>query len=268
MIIIYLFILLLVFVLITIYTQYNKKEGFDTNNKLCCFYTYYEKDASYKNNFEYFLKNGILDKVDYYIIINGKSSVTIHSKPNIKVLYRENKGYDFGGYSYAITKLNKNYEYYFFMNTSVCGPYGVKDWTEPFIKLFNDDDIKVVGTTINIDHIDNKILKPHVQSMFFCIPHDYLKYLNRIDFFNEDTINNYTMMELINNKEVMLSTIALKNNWNINCILDKYKGLDYRMVDSDINPTSTNGDPYYKNGYFGKSIKKEDVIFFKNNRGL
>ena len=268
MAIIYLFIFLLIFIIITIYIHYNKKEGFDTNNRLCCFYTYYEKDASYKNNFEYFLKNGILDKVDYYIIINGKSSVTINSKPNIKVLYRENKGYDFGGYSYALKQLKNNYEYYFFMNTSVCGPYGVKDWTEPFIKLFNTDDVKVVGTTINIDTIDSKIIKPHVQSMFFCIPHDYLQYLNTKDFFNEETINGYSMMELINNKEVMLSTIALKNNWNINCLLDKYKGLDYRMVDADINPTSTYGDPYYKNGYFGKSIKKEDVIFFKNNRGL
>lgn len=267
MVIIYLFILLLLFIIITIYIQYNKKEGFDTNNRLCCFYTYYEKDVSYKNNFEYFLKNAILDKVDYYIIINGKSSVTINSKPNIKVLHRENKGYDFGGYSYALKQLNRNYEYYFFMNTSVCGPYGVKDWTEPFIKLFNTDDVKVVGTTINIYKVNNT-LKPHVQSMFFCIPHDYLQYLNTKDFFNEDTINKYTMIEVINNKEVMLSSNALKNNWNINCILDKYKGLDYRMIEADINPTSRDGDPYYKNGYFGKSIEKEEVIFFKNNRGL
>jgi hypothetical protein len=266
MIIFYLFMFLLLCIVLIIYIKYNKKEGFDTNNKLCCFYTYYEKDELYKNNFEYFLKNAILDKVDYYIIINGKSTVTINSKTNIKVLYRPNKGYDFGGYSYALKKLNNVYDYYFFMNTSVRGPYGVKDWTEPFIKLFNDD-VKVVGTTINIYNVNNT-LKPHVQSMFFCIPREYLQYLNTIDFFNEDFINNYTMQEVIDNKEVMLSTIALKHNWNINCLLDKYKGLDYRIIEADINPTSTDGDPYYKNGYFGKSIKKEEVIFFKNNRDL
>jgi len=263
----YIIFAVIFFIMLTIYINYNKKEGFKTTNKLCCFYTYYEKDELYKNNFKYFLNNAILDTVDYYIIVNGKSSINIDTKPNITVLYRQNKGYDFGGYSYALKKINNEYDYYFFINTSVCGPYGVKEWTKPFLELFNDD-VKVVGTTINIDTIDKNIIKPHVQSMFFCIPYDYLQYLNNIDFFNEETINNYTMKELIDNKEVMLSTIALKNNWNINCILDKYKGLDYRIVDSDINPTSIYGDPYYKNGYFGKSIKKEDVIFFKNNRGL
>ena len=41
------------------------------------------------------LKNGILDNVDYYFILNGKCSVNIPEKSNIKVLKRENKGFDF-----------------------------------------------------------------------------------------------------------------------------------------------------------------------------
>ena len=45
-----------------------------------------------------------------------------------------------------------------------------------------------------------------------------------------------------------------------NSLLDKYKCLDYIIGESYIN--STEGAPYYKIGYFGKSIKKEDFIFF------
>ena len=124
------------------------------NNKLCCIYAYYEKTDSYKSNLEYFLKNAILDNVDYYIIINGNSTINIPSKFNIIVYKRPNIGFDFGAYSYAVSKINKIYDYYFFLNTSVCGPYlrnNDKPWTSYFLDLFNKNlKTKLVGTTINI----------------------------------------------------------------------------------------------------------------------
>ena len=250
-------------------------------NKICCFYVYYEKDKSYKYNFTYFLNNGILDNIDYYIIINGKCTVKIPNRTNIKVLQRDNKGYDFGAYSYAVSKLdNITYEYYFFINTSVIGPYlsdNSKDWTIKFIKLFKNN-VKVVGTSINIytkDYISKynlntiyKKSKPfcHVQTMFFVIDNEYFNFLNRINFFNEEEVNDKKFDYIITYKEVGLSQIALNNGWNINCILNEYEGLDYIRLNEDINKRSMNGDPYYKNAYFGKDIKKEDVIFFKINR--
>ena len=72
--------------------------------------------------------------------------------------------------------------------------------------------------------------------------------------------------ELIANKEIGLSQIALNKGWNINCILPKYRDLDYRTLDKDINKASRDGDPYLENSYFGKTIDKYDVIFFKINR--
>ena len=63
-----------------------------------------------------------MDEVDYYFVINGDYSIIFPNKPNIKIYTRENKGYDFGAYSYIVHKL-KRYDYYFFMNTSVKGPY-------------------------------------------------------------------------------------------------------------------------------------------------
>lgn len=75
-------------------------------------------------NFRYFLENGLLDEIDYYIIINGLCSIELPNKSNIFIYYHKNIGYDFGAYSYIINnKLTKEYDYYFLINTSVRGPY-------------------------------------------------------------------------------------------------------------------------------------------------
>jgi hypothetical protein len=253
--------------------------------KPCCnivvLYAYYEKNKEYKFNFKYFLENAILDNIDYYIIINGICTVQIPNKPNINILFRQNVGFDFGAYSYGIEKIQVKYDYYFFINTSVLGPFNKnknKPWTSYFIELFNEN-VKIVGTSINI-YKKNKVGKynlesiykhkgpySHVQTMFFAIDYDYLKYLKNIDFFNEKQINKMNdFNSVIAYKEIYLSQIALYNGWNINCILPQYKNLDYKIIKKDINEYSKNGDPYYKNSFFGNTIHKEDVLFFKINR--
>ena len=258
-------------------------DSFTTNNYICCIYCYFEKNDIYKNNFIYFLSNAILENVDYYICINGECSVNLNNykdKKNINFIIRKNKCYDFGAYSYLLKKsILKSYEYYFFMNTSVKGPYlkenTNKDWTIPFIELFNSDNIKIVGTTINIWTIRNESLislygkkdvYTHVQSMFFCLKKEYLDFLLKKGFFNYKETCKLDFNELIQAKEISLSQVALNKNWNINCILPRYRNLNYLNINKDINPSSTNGDPYYKNGYFYNTIDPYDVIFFKNTR--
>ena len=257
-------------------------ENLETENQYACFYAYYEKNEMYKTNFEYFLENGLLENVDYYIIINGNSTVKIPEKRNIKIFTRENKGYDFGAYSYAIQKINKKYEYYFFLNTSVKGPYlrdNSKPWINYFLELFTSKDIKLVGTSVNIfpfssldkynlDEIYGK--KPpytHIQSMFFCMDNEYYEYLKNKNFFNEEEMNGASdIIYVISYKEFGLSQLALTNHWNINCILPKYRDIDYRTMKTDFNPTSISGDAYYEGAYFGGTIDKYDAIFFKNSR--
>ena len=283
-------IILILFILINSLSNIfllNKYEHFQSNKKICCLYAYYEKNELYKSNLEYFLKNGILDEVDYYIIINGDCTIDFPKNENIKIFYRENQGYDFGAYSYGIKQLDKEYDYYFFLNTSVSGPYlkDNKKWIDPFLELFNNQNIKLVGTSINVftnktvgtyeniyhlNEIYNKEIPfTHVQSMFFCIDNQYFNFLKDINFFNEDELNNCDNISyVIATKEIGLSQHALKEGWNINSILDKYKNIDYRNIYKDFNDTSLNGDPYYKNAYFGTTIDKYDAIFYKNNREL
>ena len=107
-------------ILIILFFFLKRREGL-SNKKLCVIYNYYEKDEHYKNNLQFFLDNGILEEVDYYFVINGNYSIEFPKKSNIKIYNRENKGYDFGAYSYIIDKL-KVYDYNFYMNTSVKGP--------------------------------------------------------------------------------------------------------------------------------------------------
>lgn len=293
----YITLIILIIILFYLFNNYLKIEKFTDkkskeNNKICCFYAYYEKNELYKNNLKYFLDNGILDNVDYYIIINGKCSIDIPNKSNIIIYKKENQGYDFGAYSYAIKILEnkklENYDYYFFINSSVRGPY-LKNknmiWTDEFIKLFKNN-VKIVGTTINIYPLNkfplhkskrynlNEIYSKeipftHIQSMFFCIDKEYYHYLKKIDFFNEEEMNNAPdIYYIIANKEIGLSQIALKNGWNINSILSKFKDINYLNIKSDFNTSSKNGDPYYPKAYFGKNIDKNEVIFYKINRNI
>ena len=162
-----------------------EEKNFD-ENEIVCLYAYYEKDELYKNNFKFFINNGgLVPNINYYIIINGKCSVSIPNYPNIIVIKRENKGFDFGAYFHVLQNhIKRKYKYYVFLNTSVCGPY-VKDkhkpWINSFLELFNKTDIKIVGTSINMYSLGT-----HVQSMFFVITDDYLNILKNEGFIDED----------------------------------------------------------------------------------
>ena len=278
-------LILIILLILTIVLLLNKpiEKYSNISNKICLIYAYFEKNKNYKENLEYFLNNkGIFPEIDYYIIINGISTINIPKNENITIYERDNIGYDFGAYSYALKKINKEYDYYFFMNTSVRGPFldsghQDKNWYQYFLELFNNN-VKVVVTTINI--LDNNLglsnfdLKKiynkdppytHVQSMFFCIDNEYLSYLNKIDFFNETECNENDISYIVDYKEIGLSQIALKNNWNINCILSKYKNLDYINLKYLENCM---GDPVFKNKYCGGTIDKYEIIFIKTNRNI
>jgi hypothetical protein len=234
--------------------------------KYICLYAYYEKNDDYKNNLDFFLNNGILDYVDYYFIINGNCSINIPEKDNIKIIYKQNIGYDFGAWSHALKKINDIYDYYIFINTSVIGPYLEKndsDWLQKFLKLFNTNDVKLIGSTINILNPPNQT---HVQSMFFILNREALEFLNSKNFFYEEEINNYNFDQLIFDKEIGMSQLILKNNWNINCIVPHFRDLDYRYITENINEPKEITDVVYKYYFFGRSLTPEEMVFYKKKR--
>ncbi len=259
--------------------QHNIIRKMNTSNKYACIYAYYEKNKRYKNNFEYFLYNGgILDNIDYYIVINGTSTVKFPENDNINVIYRQNLGNDFGGFAHVIENyIKKEYDYLIFLNASVIGPYNISEnsnntWLDEFLKLFNKD-VKLVGTTINIIDKSTYLILPnlynknhetlaHVQSMFFILDNEAFNYLKNLNFFDEKEINTYDYNNVVLKKEIGMSQLILKNNWNINCMLPLYRDIDYRKIDEDFNPSGIN--PYIRGNYFNNNITPEDVIFYKS----
>ena len=263
------------------YYIYNKKhisyENYTNKNKLCCIYAYYEKDDLYRSNFIYFLNNAILDNVDYYFVINGEYTVKIQDAPNIRVIERDNIGYDFGAYSSVIKTLYQEYDYYIFLNATVKGPYLNKNandnWVDLFLKLFKTN-VKLVGTSIcfsdslDIKNTFHKNSIYYVQTQFFIIKSDFFNYLKNVEnFFNEEELNKITDMHyVIINKEIKLSYLCYKFGGKINCYLEKYKDLDHEKINYDINNSSFYGDAYWNNAYFCNTIMPEDVVFYKNKR--
>lgn len=245
-------------------------------------YCYYEKNNIYKNNLDLFLKLGLYNECDYLFIINGEVSIKIPEQNNIKVLFRKNEDYDFGAYNYALSTIDiSKYDYYFFMNTSVRGPFiptytNVK-WYQPFINLFTNE-VKLVGTTINILNTDStesnafynitKFTKPytHVQTQMFAMNRECLEFLISSKLFSNNDYNNY--VEFIAIKEILMSQLVLKNNWNISCIIPEYQNIDYRILKNDVNFSSINGDPNYTNACFGRTIHPYESIFIKINRNI
>ena len=83
--------------------------------------------------------------VDYIIIVNGNKCSVDFQGYNVKVIFRENIGYDFGAYTHALEIQSRPYDYYIFMNSSVRGPFGCANdalchgWPQKFISLISDD---------------------------------------------------------------------------------------------------------------------------------
>lgn len=281
-----LILLLIVIVIVVLIKSTKPVREVGGNAKIAAIYCYFEKNQQYKENFLYFLANGMHDtSVDYHLVLNGACTVDLSGKThnkNVFIYRRPNKGYDFGAFSHVVKKLSTPYDYFFFINTSVRGPYGKnkEEWVKPFLEMFQaDPSTKLVGTTINIyqdgffaQYPDlSKIYNrgkpyPHVQTMFFGMDREFLEYLHSVDFWNEGKYEGMDFMTLIVTAEIGLSQLCLKKGWNINCIASKYRDIDYRRVVNDHNWSSRDGDPNYPGAYFGGTLRPEDVIFFKLSR--
>ena len=218
---------------------------------------YAEYELSYKNN------------IDYIIVINGfnyNEKIKFPVLSNLTILKRHNIGYDFGGHNHAleyIKRENKSYDYYFFMNSGVIGPIlphylTNTHWSTIFINKITES-VKLVGTTIVcLPPIDTGGYGPKVEGFFFMTDAIGLELLK-----NEKTIfcNHLDKCSAIVNGEYGLSNCILKNGYSIDCMLPKYKNIDWR---NSIHYNSNNNKhPSRKNSFYGQSINPYDVIFHK-----
>jgi len=140
-------------------------------------YAYYNSPSS-NYNLNFFVKKELRYRphIDYILVINGYDCpVSLPTIDNFHVIKRENTGFDFGAHFVALNYIeehNTKYDYFFFMNSGVCGPIitnYIKDvhWSTFFIRKINDK-VKLVGTTICcLPHTDAGGYGPKVEGFFF-----------------------------------------------------------------------------------------------------
>jgi hypothetical protein len=231
-------------------------------------YTYYVSPSS-DYNLSFFLKIEVQERpdVDYIIVVNGHLSETIQFPyyPNVKVIYRLNQGFDYGGHSAALMHIfseHKSYDFYFFMNSGVFGPVlrdpSQKNWKILFQNKITDQ-VKLVGTTIVcLPESDLGGMGPKVEGFFFMTDAIGLDCM-----LQEKTIfcNHSSKDDAIIFGEYGMSRCIFRHGYTIDCMLQKYQGIDWR----DPSNHFMNGQqhPSRHNSFYGQSIDPYEVIFHK-----
>jgi hypothetical protein len=252
---------------------------------LLVIYAYYEegREQQVHDSYNFFMKYGyyespiketyrnkqetIIDSISYVFVISGKCTMKLIEKDNIIILYRNNGGYDFGAFKYAIDyyKDFNNYDYYFFLNSSVRGPFTLPfckvKWFYPFLDLYKND-VKLVGPSIN-----PMFGEPHVQTYSFLIDN---KILNDVRDKVFDKVYTH-FMEIVMNQEVGLSKTILSLGWNISSLIPEQQDIDYR--DFKDNPKyqkmQHKADLIWTGSLCnGRDLHPYELIFFKFNRNL
>jgi hypothetical protein len=234
-------------------------------------YVYHKSDVS-NYNLRFFVKTELTYKenIDYIIVINGfdyDNTIQFPEIDNLKIIKRENIGFDFGGYNAALEYIDENennkYGYFFFINSSVIGPilphyFTQIHWSEIFIHKINNK-VKLVGTTIVcLPSYDAGGYGPKVEGFFFMVDHLGLSLLRQ-----QKTIfmNHNDKHSAIVNGEYGLSKCILDNGYTIDCMIRKYQGINWRNKNNyDLNEHL---HPSRKNSFYGNSLNPYELIFYK-----
>jgi len=224
----------------------------------------------YNDRVKHFINNCIFynENIDFIIISNNKNN-NFEAPIYVQKLFRNNKGFDFGGWSEALLKNNlyKNYDNFIFLNSSVIGPFLPSDykgnWTDIYVNGLQNN-VKLFGSTINT--IENPLNESHVQSYIFSMDKTTLEYLINCKIFS---ITNYakTKDDAILNKEVLMSRKVIEKNWNIGSLLSYYKDVDFTFKNkkpSEYNINFMNDIMYQK--YKNKIWNLYEIVFVKGNR--
>jgi hypothetical protein len=224
----------------------------------------------YNYRVKHFIENCIFydENVDFIIISNNKNN-KFETPGYVKKFFRENIGYDFGGWSDCLltNNLYENYDNFIFVNSSVIGPfipsYCKDKWTDIYINGLQNN-VKLFGSTINT--ICDPLNKSHVQSYIFSMDKTTLKYLIDCEIFS---ITNYakTFDDAIFKKELLMSRKIIENKWNIGSLLPYYKDVDFTFTSkkpSDYDIIFLDDVMYTE--YKDKLWNLYDLVFIKGNR--
>ncbi len=244
------------------------------SNKTLVLYTF----NAFYYRVEYFIKHAVFQAPDvdfWFIISDGKDSGERYGIPEYaRVIHRDNRGFDFGAWSDALLGepgAYLGYDRFIFVNSSVIGPilpsYYKGRWTDIFLDGLRDG-VKLFGCSINfsINFITNPRDYSHIQSYIFSMDLETLEYLIGTGIFSTTYLD--TMKEVINKCEIKMSRDVLAKGWNIGCLLNCFRGVDFTFRDKppseykhmDLEHEATR--MYRHNKYWNEY----ELVFIKGNR--
>ena len=244
------------------------------NLKILVLYVFHQ----YNDRVKQFIDNCIFedDNIDFIIISNNKTNKFSYPK-YVKTLFRDNIGYDFGGWSEAILTTDyTKYDNFIFVNSSVIGPFIHPNykgkWTDIYINGLKDN-VKLFGSTINAiggspDGFGTPTKQAHVQSYIFSVDKETLQYLIDCEIFSITNCSK-TFDDAIQQKEILMSRKIIDNGWNIGSLMRHYENVDFTFLTKkpeDYNIKFLDDIMYPK--YRGKVWNEYSVVFIKGNRDI
>jgi len=238
--------------------------------KLLVLYVFHE----YNSRVEYFLKHCFFEDIntDFVVICNNKTC-KFDTPPYVRVILRENIGFDTGGWCEGLftNDAYNHYDTFLFVNSSVMGPfvpsYYKGKWTDVYVNGLKGN-IKLFGSTINC--CNQPLTKAHVQTYIFAMNKATLDYLIECEIFTK-TVECKSLWECVVQKELGMSRKVIEKGWNIGSLLDLYKGVDFTFTTKkpedygEIFNFGKDGDIMFPE-YRGTIWNEYELVFIKGNR--
>lgn len=225
----------------------------------------------YNERVRWFMDHALFEDptIDWLILCNSLGLAFPHPD-YVTVMYRENKGVDFGAWSDGLLTGDrfKAYTHFLFVNSSVIGPfvppYFKGRWTDIFLGGLRGS-VKLFGSTINT--IRQPTTMSHVQSYIFAMERETLEYLIGCGIFTQSYYAQ-TIPDAIYRFEIPLSRKVLERGWNIGSCMQYYDGVDFTFTTKKPEDYRIQwlDDCMYPAGYFGRSLNPYEVVFLKGNR--
>jgi hypothetical protein len=213
-------------------------------------------------------------------VINGDDQPDLPPLPrNARYLSHANNCYDWGTIGWVLRTQNVDiswFHYFVFLNSSVRGPnvpvFFNGHWTSALTERISDT-VKLVGATINCQGIAAAPLPngtavmhqhPHVQSYLVATDR---KGLDLIIADGHVLECHATLLDTIINAELGLSRVMLDAGYNIDSLMARYQGVDWRsksIWDCNLGQNPTAGD-YILDGV---GVDATEVMFVKVKRAM